>query len=271
MNTTHSPEFTLSPCDRAQDTIFSLQELEPVSAEAQTFLALHLVTCEDCQAYQQTLMHLSASMMDLNDEPVPAGLADRIMVQVAQTSTESTGTLIQTNRFQWKKMMPVAAAALLLVVAIPLVSRQFGSEPSGSVANQTTGKPAQTIAMQNGTSDELIMQEANQTQNKAVVETPEPEVAPKPAVDKTPDAGQDVVQPHKGQDDRNRMTVQKLPAVVAQAPVKAPVQAAKPLPAQASTPVDETQLAYGGSMNEAYASDNEGDTYYDPVSNLVGF
>lgn len=267
MSNTQPPELALSPCERAQETIFSQIEAEPVSLADQAFLASHLETCGDCQAYQQSMSHLSDSLGEMEDVPVPVGLADWIMARIADESTTLQTPVVVggANRFHWRKYTSVAAAALLLAVAIPLVLKGVSpNEPASNRASQSNGR---TVAMQSETSDELILRQAQQkptqVQNLPNEETPK-------------------VQPQQGgRDQKSRLSVTES-NVVAQAPKKKatnvpaqPVRQARPskVVIAETHEVDGTQLAYAGAMNlqEAYASDSESDVYYDPVSTLVGF
>lgn len=109
-------------CEQAQDIIFSLQEGEPVSEAAQAGLSDHLEQCTACQAYQNDLAYLTASMSDLELVEVPAGLADRILTQITETgATTAKRTPVASQRLFWKKYTPVAAAALILAIAVPLL------------------------------------------------------------------------------------------------------------------------------------------------------
>ncbi len=109
-------------CEQAQDLIFSLQEGEPVSEAAQTGLSDHLKQCAACQAYQNDLKHLTASMSNLEPVAVPVGLADRILAQIAETGPMAAKpTQVSSQRFFWKQYTPVAAAVLILAIAVPLL------------------------------------------------------------------------------------------------------------------------------------------------------
>lgn len=267
MSNTQPPELVLSPCDRAQETIFSQIEAEPVSLADQQFLESHLETCDDCQAYRQSMTHLSDSLDSLETVAVPVGLEDRIMARIAEETAVAQEAVAVggANRFQWRKYTPVAAAALLLAVAIPLVLK--GVQPSGTESGVATRPAGQTVAMQNKTSDELILEQAQQKPNQ--VQSQPSEEAPK-------------TQPQQGgRDQKSRLSAADS-SVLAQAPKKKatnvpaqPVRQARPAKVMIAetSEVDGTQLAYAGAMNlqEAYASDNESDVYYDPVSTLVGF
>ncbi|WP_303675095.1 hypothetical protein [Vampirovibrio chlorellavorus] len=116
------PKHPQPTCEQAQDLIFSLQEGEPVSDSARTGLSDHLAQCAVCQAYQNDLRQLTATMSDLEPVAVPVGLADRILAQIAETETTAApATPLSSQRLRWQKFTPVAAAVLILAIAVPLL------------------------------------------------------------------------------------------------------------------------------------------------------
>lgn len=276
MNNTQPPELVMPPCERAKDTIFSQLEAEPVSLADRRFLETHLETCNDCRAYQQSLSHLSDSVSDLEEVPVPIGLESRIMARIAAEAApvKVPAAVGDMSRSPWRKYTPVAAAALILAVAIPLVLKGVSPDLSDSklanskLAAQTDKQAArQTVAMQSKISDELILEQTRQKPAQAQTQPAEEE--PK-------------VQPQQGgRDQKNRLSTTDA-GVIAQTPKKKaisvpaqPVRQARPAKVMIAetSEVDGTQLAYAGTMNlqETYASESESDVYYDPVSTLVGF
>lgn len=278
MNYSQPPELVFSPCDRAQETIFTLMEAEPVSEAEQDFLILHLSDCEQCRIYQESMGYLSASLTDLETVVVPAGLEERIMAKV-QAEKPVSVTPIRPKRSVWLKAGPVAAAVLVLAVAVPLVLRNLtpSSTPGPNVASKQV---APTVAMQSDTSDEVILQEGRAPKlsqpesEKKQIKTETETVEPKS-------------KPIKNRDLRNQLA-ESTPVVITQAPEIVDIASVNTssLPskaAQASQPVpvavvetddsEPLQLAFAGSLNvqEIYASEEESDVYYDPVSTLVGF
>lgn len=148
MSDTQPPELKLTPCDRAQETIFSVLEAEPVSIAEQDALTLHLTQCQTCQVYRETMGNLSLSMMELEEVPVPIGLENRVMARIALGEQTSLHNLMaKQNRSQWKKYGSIAAAVLVLAVAIPLVFQSV--------------EKSQTVALRNGTTDEMILEQSN--------------------------------------------------------------------------------------------------------------
>lgn len=148
-------------CEQAQDIIFSLQEGEPVSEAAQTGLSDHLVQCAACQAYQNDLGHLTASISDLETVEVPVGLADRILAQIAETEpVAAKPTQVSSQRFVWKQYTPVAAAALILAIAVPLlmlnspVSLTRSTESTLQAAAQQQKGMGATTTLETATPDE---------------------------------------------------------------------------------------------------------------------
>lgn len=284
MNYSQPPELAFSPCERAQDTIFSLMEAEPVSEAEQDFLILHLSDCENCRSYQESMGYLSASLTDLETVVVPAGLEERIMAQV-QAEKPANVVPIRPQRSVWLKAGPVAAAVLVLAIAVPLVLRNLtpSSTPGASVvaSKQVAPQVAPTVAMQGGVSDEVILQEGRAPK----LSQPEPE---KKQIKTETETVEPKSEPVKGRDQRNQLA-ESTPAVIAQAPKKvtAPAgnvssqpsktvrasQSTAPVEVAATEDSEPLQLAFAGSLNvqEIYASDDESDVYYDPVSTLVGF
>jgi hypothetical protein len=116
------PKHPQLTCEQAQDVIFNLQERQPVSDAMKGDLLEHLAQCPACQAYQNDLACVSASMSALEAVDVPVGLAERIMAQIAEIETTAApATLVSSQRFLWKKYTPMAAAVLILAIATPLL------------------------------------------------------------------------------------------------------------------------------------------------------
>ena len=101
-------------CEQTQEAIIALLDNEYVP-EQQALLAKHLPECPSCQAYQDSMQHLTLSLSQIDEVPVPEGLELRIMDRIAEESTQpgtrqtvSAGT--GPRRGKWLKAAPIAAA-----------------------------------------------------------------------------------------------------------------------------------------------------------------
>jgi hypothetical protein len=252
MSDTQPFEIKPTSCDQAQETIFGLIEAEPVAMAEQAALTVHLAQCANCQAYQQTMGNLSLSILNLEEVPVPIALEERIVSRIAQEDRLlKTNTLSSTvHRFPWKKYGAMAASVLVLAVVIPLTLKNTQPEQSNP-----------TVALRNGTTDEMILQPSNarriQLQPKPVLDEVKPESKP---------------QIQSGQEQRDqRVKLEIQPKPIAQNNTTVKVKPVETVDVEAGT----QQLAFAGSMGNSllhtYASETESDVYYDPVSTLVGF
>ncbi|WP_373533484.1 hypothetical protein [Vampirovibrio sp.] len=261
MSDTQPFKTELTPCDRTQETIFDLMEAEPVSQAEQDALSAHLGQCASCQAYQETMNTLSLSIVDLEEVPVPVGLEARIMTRIAQDdSSRSQAIPISCHpRFRWKPYGALAAAVLMLAIVIPI-----------TLKNGTPDQQNPTVAMLNGTTDEMILQQSGR-----------PKVAPaKPSLDEVQPQSKPPVQ--SGKEQRDQLVTSEInpkATVSRQAPAeRAAEKTVQPSDEKSDLEADiekGTQLAFAGSMGNSlqhtYASETDGDVYYDPVSTLVGF
>lgn len=138
----------------APDTVMTLDSGFPttgLSNTQQAFLKGHISQCQACHAYGQSLFHLSQSLSDIKDVPVPAGLADRIMARLdfgvseqetspaempsaipatplpprssslADASAELTASSSKRLQIAWIRPVSIAAAVLVVVMSAPMV------------------------------------------------------------------------------------------------------------------------------------------------------
>lgn len=244
------PEPDTTACDRAQEFIFSLMEAEAVSETDQQWLEAHLERCSDCRAYRRTLGMLSVSIADIDEVSVPAGLEDRIMARIAEESPLS-GVDANPSSFRprpWQKYSPIAAAVLILAVAAPMIFRGFNTDQPLDGSSQP--EAGRTLAVQSGNTDQLLEKSLSEKINPVPAETTHS--------NSTQNARPEV-QPRSGRDQRDQLS------------------ADEPQDGAASSQINGMQIASANTANfsqhfkHTYASDNEKDVYYDPVSNLVGF
>jgi hypothetical protein len=249
MSDTQPFEMKLTPCDRAQESIFSLMEAEPITIADQAALIDHLAQCHHCQAYQQAMGNLSLSILNLEEVSVPVALEERIMSRISQEYLLLKNNLSSTaTRFSWRKYIAMAASVLVLALVIPLTLKNINPEKSNP-----------TVALHNGTTDEMILRQSppRHIQQKTVL------VELKPENESKIQSGQEQ------RDQRVKRDVQ--PKQKAQDNATVEVQQTETADVKEGT----QQLAFAGSMGNSlqhtYASETESDVYYDPVSTLVGF
>jgi hypothetical protein len=197
---TNRQSSTPKPCIKARDLMLSLMEVDsPLEAAAsgtmaiaphgltsaeQSFLNEHLFSCIACRVYQSDMQLLTESFDELDDVPVPDGLADCIMARIdfgaaASDATEAPvfesapktsghlhgvpntaasasnslprigGAPSSTQGRPFTRMMvPVAAAVLLLALAVPQVTQwlQPGSTSGNKEVARTTTHSANSTA-----------------------------------------------------------------------------------------------------------------------------
>jgi hypothetical protein len=270
-------------CARAQDIIFDLQEsaMESgsgiiVPADDQVLLQAHLAACTDCRLYRKTMVHLTASLTELAPMPVPTGLEDRVMKRLT-TEDRAVSTSPSSYKQPWKKYAPIAAAVLVLVLAIPLILKSMSTSPSGQ---QLAQQPAQTAELQPIDLAELATLPERIQPIDPMEQATAPEQAPQaqssfgnPGMDPSPHPlnRQPLTQQHSQQE---RQSLHYAPG--SRNPNESLAYEKQPGNGN-NYRVDPSALASAPQQNpgqllrDTFASDDEGDVYYDPVSNLVGF
>jgi hypothetical protein len=231
----NSPQPPPMQCSQAQAAILALLDDECSPAQ-QAALAQHLPVCAPCQAYQESMRHLTLSLRKLDPVSVPAGLEDRILARLATAAAEADSPIAPvanapSRRGAWFKAAPMAAAALVFALALPWMAQTLHftgkNQPNAtdlmrSVAQYQTGSPRQQI----------------------------PNAMPTVTLPASVAAHSPAGQPELLASQSNHS------AVVAGLPDHSEVASAMP----SSVNLDST-----------YASSDESDVYYDPVSNLVQF
>lgn len=238
MSNKQPPQPPSTLCEQTQEAILTLLDDE-FDAEQQAILAQHLPDCKACQAYQESMQHLTLSLRKMDEVPVPAGLEDRIMNRIAQENENKPSRqdererVIPLRKSSGPKMAPIAAAIMTLALAIPLVYQAVAP----NLANHTT-------------------MQANAPQNIAS-RIPSQTAAPAPKLGAVTGSSNAAVSPKPTTTDNEE---------------GAPTASADDNSAASNNPTDVADaLPTAMSVDNAYASKKEGDTYYDPVSNLVEF
>lgn len=254
----NTPQPPSTACDQAQEAILALLDDEFI-AEQQALLSEHLPGCKACQAYHESMEHLTISLRKIDTVPVPQGLEDRIMARIA--AEQNTGSQVSPvaplspRSGNWLKAAPMAAAALLVALAIPVLVQTL--HPAG----QTPSKQIATVPRTQKVTNNSAVPKAGQS-------TSSNQDARQRA--KTPNA-----KPQKPAQNRPSVTLIATGESAHQASVSASIMAAEPQSTRVNTPLDISEVASAlpSSVNleSTYASANESDVYYDPVSNLVQF
>jgi hypothetical protein len=278
-------------CEHAQTLLVdmlpeSFAEGSMPSAEDLAFLERHLLDCRACQVYQEDMAMLTASMTELDDVPVPDGLADKIMQRVAMDVSISAPSLgepepaltvppvpvmeraaepSRTSKvvpLRWAKAVPIAAAVLLLALAVPSIMKTTGQHASAPevAVKPVVNQPAPAVP---------------EVQSPAAAVTETEHVAAVPAMTTTLKAVESTAQP---------ASVAAQPASVAAQPASVmarPAAMAQPESAQlASLPATKASVRSSraaSSLADVDASElvasvpDMGGDYEDPVSNLVGY
>jgi len=233
------PSNSTTPCALAEEAILATLDDE-ATPEQQALLAQHLVQCLPCRSYQTSMQHLTQSIQELDEVPVPKGLQLRIMDRIAtemaapssQSLAEPNDNLVdfskaapsrQNHRL---KLMPIAAAILTVALSLPLIYQAINpgpERPTETTQTASSANPQKTILTSPSTT---AFSGRNTGAQKAESDTGE---------EATLSEGTDATGSIR------------------------PANAAEEI-ASAST-----------NLEKAYASNKEGDIYFDPLSNVVDF
>ncbi|HEY9685659.1 MAG TPA: anti-sigma factor [Coleofasciculaceae cyanobacterium] len=292
MTNLQPPEQDINFCARARDLMIGALEGDAAAELDRAFLDTHLAECANCRSYRQTMQHLAISLKNVQEIPVPAGLSDRILERIA---TEAPNSTVISGRFGWKKAAPIAAAVLVVALAIPLALNILGPKPDGGPE----------IA-QGNFAGEMPLPGPGPEEMSIGVEDPfgdEPDQSMQP-----PPQGlmpRQAIMPQQQGESPAGMYNNGASAYQGQGPLSGQGQGdawggnasmpngghqgqgyGGPMDGSSSNgrsqtayPVDPSMMASAGTSTDtgmddpssAFASENEGDLYYDPVSTLVGF
>jgi hypothetical protein len=273
----HSLQPPSTVCEQTQEAILALLDNE-FSAEQQAVLAEHLPHCPACQDYQDSMQHLTLSLRKIEEVPVPEGLELKIMNRIASqqqalTDDETPNAVelpdapkvVATRKTLWPKMVPIAAAVLTVALSLPLIYQAINPNPGNSTGNPAMGgvhsipangqTTAQTQSGQHGSSFQFSPIDNNDvatTMTQAASEAIQPEHQPEQAVEQTS-------QPNPAGQTRTTDMLASKPDSVTVPKSANPAEVAAVLPASMS------------NVANTYASSEEGDIYFDPLSNVVDF
>jgi anti-sigma factor RsiW len=295
MTNQQPPEPMTMDCARAQDLIFDALEADettPVPAEQEASLERHLADCDACLVYRHTLQNLSVSLSDalsdIEDVPVPAGLEDRIMANIAQNAApHSEPSRLALFGGNARRYAPLAAAVLVIALAIPLVTQMIhpGGTPSdtpqvaqgvhsaASVPDATPTSQTQTPAQTMEPTQLASVPNAEQPVASSLPETTQPGTTQTGAITAPASA-------RHGSSNHTHATTRTSVAHNPDAQSNFPAAANANNTSSTSNntiAVDPSSLASALPQNASqqfsstYGSESENDVYYDPVSNLVGF
>ena len=278
MTNQQSPNAFSMDCARAQDIIFDLQESEmeagsgiAVAANDQALMYRHLADCDHCRAYRKTLSHMTGSLAQPELSPVPAGLEDRIMARISQEMSSIQAPVSANSR--WQKYMPMAAAVLILALAIPLVFKTMNPSQNGSqLAQSPQGTPYAA---------ELQPEDLTEVASlPAQIHSVEPIQASSDGNQGHPQLRMEQMEEisNAGNSHSPKMQEQQRHYNNPEhtEPYRGTLEDGQS--SGGNYNVDPSALASAAPLQnvgqlglDTLASDDEGDVYYDPVSNLVGF
>lgn len=252
---------TLPPsCDDARERI--LTSLDGKGDKPLT----HLEHCPDCRAYAGEMADILGHLRAIESEPLPDGLTDRIMDRVAQEEA-APKVVPLARRLLSRKYASIAAATLLVALAVPLMlrpgvpgtSQQVARAPRQVEQTSPSAKTAPVKAEKKPSTDsatEAVPSVAAKTAEQSSTSV----TAALPADATVSHTKKPIATPKKA------TPVRKVPArsVRATAIAQAPAQTTQ------ATDAAEQMLA-SALPQEAFAAEQEGDVYYDPLSEFVGF
>jgi|GEM_PF-3903672 len=255
----------LSPtCQQAQEAILALLDQDCLDEQAE-LIAHHLPNCASCQAYQESMQNLTLSLKSMEPLMPPIGLEQRILQRLASAHDKQSDTqqhhpqsepeqATDSSFSQYRKpaaklgprLATLAATIMTIALALPLIYQ------------------ALTPNHMDGFSD--LFRQVPQSQQSASIEDAQSNL-------KSPAAIHDV---HTG-------IVLEQPLSNVPVPQSARQVNIKPLPAERTssnpaaksenqtTQTEVASLPSAQSVDNTYASNHEGDIYFDPVSDLVDF
>jgi hypothetical protein len=290
MSNLQPPEQNAVFCARARDLMIGALEGDAVAEPEHAFLDTHLAECANCRSYRQTMQHLAISLKDVQEIPVPAGLSNRILEGI---TTEAPNSRVVSGRFGWKKSAPIAAAVLVVALAIPFALNAFGPTPDGG-PEIAQGNFAGEMPPPGPEEMSIGVEDPFGDEPDPSMQIPPPGLMPRQAImpqqpGESPEGmyhgGASAYQgqgPLSGQGQVDAWGGNaSIPNSSQQGqgyggPMDGSPSNGRP---QAAYPVDPSMMAAAGNSADpgiedpstAFAGENEGDLYYDPVSTLVGF
>jgi len=250
----------LSPtCQQTQEAILALLDQDCLDEQAE-LIAHHLPNCASCQAYQESMQNLTLSLKSMKPIMPPIGLEQRILQSLASAHDEQSNTQqdhpqsTDSSFSQYRKpaaklgprLATLAATIMTIALALPLIYQALTPNHMDGFSDlfRQVPKSQQSASLEDTQSNLQSPTAIHDVHTGIVLEQPLPNV---PVPQST-----------------RQVTIKPLSTErISSNPVaKSENQ---------TTQTEVASLPSAQSVDNTYASNHEGDIYFDPVSDLVDF